>query len=216
MKRLTLMLATLLVALHLVSGLTAQDYVRGMGGVVSSALMQTGGKYGFVGTSGGVALNAGATAIQAGDGGNYFYVSNGGVTVNSADFFLANGGTPRISFAVSATDGHLAVANGNKSIGSLLKVDALPVAGTCGTTPGVTAGSTPFAGSINVGTGGTATTCGVTFNGTAYPSAPFCTLTNQLSNVVSRYSATTTVLTLNTTTAWTSADTITWHCVSSK
>lgn len=117
----------------------------------------------------------------------------------------------------SAADGHLAVANTADTIGARLKVDALPTIGSgFGTSPAVTAGSTPFAGSVNVGTGGTATTGVITWGGTAFPSTPFCTYSNTSTNGVTRGTPTTTQLTLNITAAWTASDIVSWICVSAK
>lgn len=101
--------------------------------------------------------------------------------------------------------------------GVTFNVSALPtVSAGCGTSPAVIAGSTPLAGSVNVGTGGTATTCTIAFGGTAFPSAPFCTYSNSTSNVVTRGTPTASTLVLNTTTAWGASDIVTWICISSK
>lgn len=116
----------------------------------------------------------------------------------------------------SPYDGALSVTTNNASVGSVFKADALPTAGTCGTSPAVTAGSTPLAGSVNVGTGGTATSCTVNFNGTAFTTAPFCMATSATSNVVTRATATGTVLTLAATTAWTASDVVAWICIGPK
>lgn len=127
-----------------------------------------------------------------------------GAINTTSDTVLARGGAGRIN-----------ITNAAQAIGSSLKVDALPVAGTCGTSPAVTAGSTPFAGSVNVGTGGTATSCTVTFGGTAFPAAPFCTL-GQSAGTFTTYTATTTVLTLSAATAWPASTVVSWVCPSSK
>ena len=109
------------------------------------------------------------------------------------------------------------VLNSTTGIGSQFNVGALPtISSGFGTTPGVTAGSTPLAGSVNVGTGGVATSGVINFNGTAFPSAPFCTATPTTSNVVQRVSSTTTQLTLTVTTAWTASDIIFYQCISAK
>lgn len=165
----------------------------------------------------GVSINGGAATYP-------LTVSNAGAAIAASFSSTSNTGAAGVFFGTSAgaqlnlnvADGTAVLQNGAATIGSRFKTDALPTAGTCGTSPAVTAGSTPLDGSINVGTGGTATSCTVTYNGTAFPSAPFCTITNQLSNSVTRYTSTTTVLTLNTTTAWTASDVITWHCISAK
>lgn len=57
------------------------------------------------------------------DGGAYFFVINGGVSVNSAYLAMANGGTQKFQFqAATATDGQAAVANGNGTTGVGLDV----------------------------------------------------------------------------------------------
>lgn len=188
-----------------------------LSGAVNTLTMAVGGKYGFAGVGNALALNGTATALQASDGGNYFYVGVATVTANAADVILANGGTPFVTFPLPTANGLLPITKGDKSIGSTIKVDALPTVGSgFGTSPSVTAGSTPFAGSVNVGTGGAATTGVITFGGTAFPSAPFCTYSTTTTNGVTRGTPTTTQLTLNSTTAWTASDIVSWHCISAK
>ncbi len=109
------------------------------------------------------------------------------------------------------------VSVGGTTIGSLFKADALPtVSSGFGGSPSITALSTPLAGSVNVGTGGVATSGVINFNGTAFPSAPFCIADSTTSNITTRVSTTTTQLTLTTTTAWSASDVLTWLCISSK
>lgn len=124
---------------------------------------------------------------------------------DSADIFLTRGAAGALTISTSAT------------IGSRLKIDALPtVASGFGTSPAVTAGSTPFAGSVNVGTGGAATAGTLNFNGTAFPSAPFCIADTASSNTATRVSPSTTQIAFNTTVAWTASDVVSWVCVSAK
>ena len=126
------------------------------------------------------------------------------------------GFTARLTMT-SPSDGALVLENSALTIGSNFKVDALPtVSSGFGTTPGVTAGSTPLAGSVNVGTGGVATSGVINFNGTAFPSAPFCSIGLSASGTATDYTASTTQLTLTTTVAWTASTIVTWICVSSK
>lgn len=118
-----------------------------------------------------------------------------------------------------SADGAILFANNAFTIGNTLKTDALPtVASGFGTSPAVTAGSTPFSGSINVGTGGVATTGVINFNGTAFPTAaPFCLANPSLTNVPTRATTvSTTQLTLTTSTAWTASDVVGWICVGTK
>jgi len=123
----------------------------------------------------------------------------------------------RLSIKAPA-DGRMTITNNAATFGVSVKVDALPtVSSGFGTTPSITAGSTPFAGSVNVGTGGAATTGVIDFNGTAWPSAPFCIATPTLTNVPTRVTTiTTTQVTLTTSTAWTASDVVNFICVSSK
>lgn len=131
---------------------------------------------------------------------------------NSGTYTVSNRG----GFGATA-DGLFAVRNNAQSLGINLKVDALPtVASGFGTSPSVTAGSTPLAGSVNVGTGGVATSGVLNFNGTAFPSAPFCLADTATSNTASRVAASATQLTLTTTVAWTASDVVSWICISSK
>lgn len=141
-------------------------------------------------------------------------VSGVDVLLGSTGFmhWLAKGGFD------TAANGNFRLQIESGAIGSVLKVDALPtVASGFGTSPAISAGSTALAGSINVGTGGVATTGVINFNGTAFPSAPFCTITPTLTNAVTRPTAlSTTQLTMTTTTAWTASDVVIWQCISAK
>lgn len=142
------------------------------------------------------------------------FTVSGDITAAAANYI---GFTGR-SFWKSTVNGSFSAVNAADSIGVQLKFDALPtVASGFGASPAVTAGSTAFAGSVNVGTGGAATSGVVNFNGTAFPSAPFCTVTPSLTNAVTRpTTVTTTQLTLTTTTAWTASDVVIWQCISAK
>src|SRR6266404_5472354 len=51
------------------------------------------GSYGFVGVSNAFKLNGTETALTSADGGAYFYVDNGSVSINSASIAFATGGT---------------------------------------------------------------------------------------------------------------------------
>lgn len=141
----------------------------------------------------------------------------------SGDVRAASGSTiyfqNRAKFASSA-DGLITVENQAATIGSVIKADALPVASACGTgSPAVVAGSTPFSGSVTVGTGGPLT-CTITFGGTAYPSAPHCNGAVETTTAANAraigYSSSTTVLTIVPATAWADSSVVNWHCVSSK
>jgi hypothetical protein len=141
------------------------------------------------------------------------YVSGGDVGVASLLKF-GNGANAIVS---SSGSGQLTLRDNSLGFGVQFKADALPtVASGGGTSPSITAGSTPLAGSVNIGTGGVATSIVINFNGTAFPSAPFVVATTSLTNAVVRATASTTQLTLTSTTAWTASDVITWHAISSK
>jgi hypothetical protein len=117
----------------------------------------------------------------------------------------------------SPANGVLNLANYAETVGSQLKVDALPtVSSAFGTSPSVTAGSTPFAGSVNVGTGGVATSGVINFNGTAFPSTPFCTASAQTNYSTMRVIPSTTQLTLIAQVAWSASEIVSWHCISAK
>jgi hypothetical protein len=103
-------------------------------------------------------------------------------------------------------------------VGATLKFDALPTlsSGGGGTAPAaVTAGSTPLAGSVNVGTGVITSPIVINFNGTAFPSAPFVVCNDGQTAIAVRATATTTQLTL-TSAAFVASDVISWICISSK
>lgn len=146
---------------------------------------------------------------------NYFIGAGGTLALMNTNSVTFNGGTRTVISAPN--DGALNVTANAGTIGSRLKVDALPTVGSgFGSSPSVTAGSTPFAGSVNVGTGGSATSGVITFGGTAFPSTPFCTYSTTSTNAVTRGTPTTTQLTLNSTTAWSASDIVSWICVSAK
>ena len=135
-----------------------------------------------------------------------------GTDVTNSYFLL--GGRGKI---LGPADGVFNLANNAVAIGSQLKVDALPtVSSGFGTTPGITAGSTPLAGSINVGTGGVATSGVINFNGTAFPSAPFVVCMNTTTGAVVRATASTTQLTITAPAAFVASDVIAWVAISSK
>lgn len=112
--------------------------------------------------------------------------------------------------------GALSINNGS-TIGSRVNVSGLPtVASGFGTSPSIVAGSTPFAGAVNVGTGGVATTGVINFNGTAFGTAPFVVVTGSLGAVVNIATTSTTQLTITGSAAWTASTIISWIAVSPK
>lgn len=143
---------------------------------------------------------------------------NGGITVATNVFVGATGswGTTSKGRIQSLNDGQFTLQNNGLSLGSTVKVDALPtVASGFGTGPAITAGSTPFAGSINVGTVTPGTGGVINFNGTAFPSAPFVVCQDDTSLIAVRCTATTTQMTI-TAVALTASDVVSWIAVSSK
>jgi hypothetical protein len=226
--RLTLLSGAVAVLLLLGAFARAQVVTVGGGGVTFPLAASSDGTallpaYSFVSepTLGFWRISAGAVRLQGALSTTATMTSLGNVAAvnvvsSGTGFFLGNG--VRAIIADGGADGEILLENNAATIGSRVKVDALPtVASGFGTVPGVTAGSTPLAGSVNVGTGGVATSGVINFNGTAFPSAPFCQLTPTLTNAVQRVSAiSTTQLTITTGTAWTASDVVTWVCVSSK
>jgi hypothetical protein len=171
----------------------------------------------------GYSLNGGAATypLTVTSAGVMTFIAGGEISSVTVVRPISNGGGIHwlggTALTSANTDGHLTMTNDAGTIGSRLKMDALPtVASGFGTSPSITAGSTPLAGSVNVGTGGIATSGVINFNGTAFPSAPFVVATTSLTNAVVRATASTTQLTLTSTTAWTASDVITWHAISSK
>jgi hypothetical protein len=116
----------------------------------------------------------------------------------------------------SPADGNVSITNQGSTTGSYIKADALPTIGSgFGAGAAVTAGSTPFAGSVNVGT--TAGTVGViTWGGTAFPTAaPFAQANNNSTLQVVKALATTTQVTL-TSAGFANNDIVSWLCVGAK
>lgn len=146
--------------------------------------------------------------------------TSGGVTAGST---IATAAAAAYRFTgraalTSPADGQLNVTGTSLAIGSQLKVDALPtVTAGGGTSPSVTAGSTPLAGSVNVGSGAPGATITVTWGGTAFPSAPFPVCMNQTTGLAVKGTATTTTLVITPQTGnFGASDVITWICIGSK
>jgi hypothetical protein len=165
---------------------------------------------GFYRSSSGIVTLAGgafaaATSINAGTS----------VSAAATSFFTWGGTRNRL---LAPIDGQMTMVNVATTIGALYKFDALPTlsSGGGGTAPAaVTAGSTPLAGSVNVGTGVITSPIVINFNGTAFPSAPFVVCNDGQTAIAVRATATTTQLTL-TSAAFVASDVISWICISSK
>ena len=69
-----------------------------------------------------------------------------------------------------------------------------------------------------MGTGGADSSGVINFNGTAFPSTPFCTVSTRLASVGLRIATATTTLTIVThgAVAMTVGDTLSWICISAK
>lgn len=161
-------------------------------------------------SAGVVGVGTGALASVAGDMSLNTLIAGGNVNVSGS------GGVS--SSVLRSTTGMTQVTNNAVTIGSTLKVDNLPsfVSGGGGTTPAaVVAGSTPFAGAINVGTGVISTPILINFNGTAFPSVPFCTVGASIGPNLTTVNPTTTQLSLGGP-AWSAGTVLSWICVSSR
>lgn len=144
---------------------------------------------------------------------------NIGRTIALGDVFTGAAGsfsfTSRAIMA-SPADGQITYTTNDGTIGSRIKADALPtISSGFGGGAAITAGSTPFAGSINVGT--TPGTGGViNFNGTAFSTAPFVIAQNN-STAADTVKASTSLTQLTiTAAALANNDIIHWICVSPK
>jgi hypothetical protein len=163
----------------------------------------------------------GAGYLSFGELGNMDWTTGGGnfIMTSTESLGFANTANPYSGAMdtkfLRAAAGILTISSAGVGPGVDIKVDALPtIASGFGTSPSITAGSTPFAGSVNVGTG--ASSSGViNFNGTAFPSAPFCVATDDSSIMAVKSSASTTQLTIAAI-AFTASDIISWICVSAK
>jgi hypothetical protein len=125
--------------------------------------------------------------------------------------------TSRATISAPAV-GAVNLQNWAATVGAQFKVDALPtVTAGGGTSPAVTAGSTPLAGSVNVGSGSPGATITITFGGTAFPSAPFAVCMNVTTGLAVKATASTTTLVITPQTGnFGASDVIVWHCISSK
>lgn len=160
---------------------------------------------GTITCTGGLALSASNSFSAGGD-----------ITLGAANMVRFGA---RLKFR-SPADGIYTALNSAETIGAEFKVDALPVASSCGAgSPAVVAGSTPMSGSVTVGTGGPLT-CTITFGGTAYPSAPHCNGAVETTTAANAramgYSASATVLTIVPSAAWADSSVVNWDCFSSK
>lgn len=194
-----------------------------MGSGMSGMQLSNNARFGFSSTTNeqsvidtGISRSAaGVVAIGTGAVG----ASDGTVFANG--FIGGAGGAFQLTSRIAITSGAQGIYNlmrQDQTTGSQLKVDALPtIASGFGTSPSITAGSTPLAGSVNVGTGGVASSGVINFGGTAFPTAPFCITTiNAVGAQAQAVQSSTTQLTLYSTPAWLTNTTVNWVCISAK
>lgn len=93
--------------------------------------------------------------------------------------------------------------------GHIITSGTAPAVSACGTSPSI-AGNDQ-AGVVTIGTGGSATTCTVTFN-VGYGAAPHCFLNDQTDIGLVKATTTTTVLTITKATAFTAGSKIDYFC----
>jgi hypothetical protein len=141
----------------------------------------------------------------------------GGITnINASSNFATNIGTGTTTSAVNiggaansivlgATKGITVQANGH--LNSVTSV--IPTIGTCGTTPVIATGSTDVAGAMTAGSA-LAGTCTINF-GTAFTTAPFCSVT-QVTGTATVFAAAPTTTTIVITGGVSSAK-YSWVCI---
>ncbi len=117
----------------------------------------------------------------------------------------------------SPLNGVMAWKQNNGATGIRFQFTSAPtISSGFGTTPTITTGSTDTAGSVNVGTGGTASQ-GVIAFAAAWVSAPFCVATVATSTAGDIRAigvvTTTAQLTITAASAWAASSIVTWHCI---
>jgi hypothetical protein len=146
-------------------------------------------------------------------------MSSAGVS-SSADVFAGAASDFRFSSTrarrSSPADGVVVDAIAANTYGMRMQFAAISTIGSgFGASPAVTAGSTDTAGSVDVGTGGAATSGVVNF-ATTWSSAPFCIVQDSTTAILQRATTTTTAMTITSASAWTANDKIVWHCIGAK
>lgn len=149
-------------------------------------------------------------------------VSSTGVVTVLSSYGLA--GTGFVSWnsrsaIASTTNGSFNVIKGDNSSGVRLQFAGDPVIGVCGTSPSMTTGSTDTEGELTVGSGGTLTSCAITFNAT-WSNAPRCVANVSTATAGNTRSigttTTTTTMTLTPSAAFAASDKVWWICLGSK
>jgi hypothetical protein len=157
------------------------------------------------------------------NGGAFNFYSGGGETTQQFQIFPAvsanrfivvtgsNGGNPVMS--TSGGDLNL-TANGTQVTitgGRHLTISGtVPTMGACGTSPSVVGNDGAML--ITVGTGGTATSCAVTFNTAYVTNPPICIAQNNTDKVAYSMVTTTTTLTISAAAAFTASSKFHVHC----
>lgn len=106
--------------------------------------------------------------------------------------------------------GYLRVGS-NSGDGHFLSIGTLPTIGACGTSPSISSTSTDQAGIITIGTGGSATSCVITFAKT-WVNEPSCTASHEGAILLVRETTTTTTLTIDASSPLTASGKIKYSC----
>lgn len=126
-----------------------------------------------------------------------------------------NGQQGMVDFATKAQDDDTSEPTVKLTInqaGHLLSSGGLAptITANCGTSPSIA--GTDTNGRLNVGTGGTATTCTITF-GTAWTTAPSCVAATESTALTIKAKASTSTLIITSATPFTASDLITYICM---
>ena len=215
--RRAIVLVSILLASVVLSG---QDYYRGGFALPASGVVTFGNPADLGLSRGGVAT----VYVGNGTAGDFSgtlsaNTLNGFGSINTTATGLVGWGAN--GWMASPAPAHFILENNATTIGVRFKVDALPTVSSGffsgGVAPAVTALSTPFFGSVNVGTV-TASAVGViNFNGTAFPVAPQTTICQNTTGFTAvRCTATATQLTITSNGNFVASDVISWIVGSSK
>lgn len=194
-------------ALTLATGTTAQH----ASGVIS---MATGNVSAVNQNSGQTNISTG-TANSAGLGlsGNLVLTTGTTGNGNSGDISLTSGAT-----SGTGNSGNIKLAVGTSSSGTLGVILNSAHISSTGTTPAVSAcGTSPSIvgnddiGRITVGTGGTATSCTITFS-SAWANAPICMVTDETTSKLLTPAPTTTSLVISAILAFNASDNLSYQC----
>jgi hypothetical protein len=154
----------------------------------------------------------GVTVLDSSGGASFM---SGDVTISSSAYSIGNNGINIDNAGVIASGSHGSQwsidAGGIAYLKKISSAGNIPVVSSCGTSPGIS--GTDMSGTVTVGTGGTATSCTVTFD-IAYANTPHCFVNDQTDTVTPRVSAvSTTAFTITKLTAFTAGAVIDYFCV---